>query len=73
MTHDELLSIIDINALVHPKPLVTVVKLHAPCYNEYFAYKGEDGCSECGDRSYPCPTIQAIELVIQELGYFNLQ
>ena len=65
MTHDELLAIIDVNSMVNPKPLLEVVKLHKPQENEYFAYKGEDGCAECGDRSYPCPTILAIELNLQ--------
>ena len=76
MTHDELLAIVDINALVSPKPLIAVVKLHKPksvtniWTNEVFTY-----CSICctfGDLEetsreipYPCPTIQAIEKAVK--------
>lgn len=60
MTHDELLAIVDVNALVNPKPLLAVIKLHKP-----FIVKNELLCEMCcADvylTNYPCPTIQAIE------------
>ena len=75
MTHDELQQRI-FNVSTSPKreivpdelgeALLAVTALHKPQENEYFAYKGEDGCAECGDRSYPCPTVLAIELKLQE-------
>ena len=71
MTHDELLAKLAYTPHTDPngdnmhKALHGVLKLHKPQENEYFAYKGEDGCLECGDRSYPCPTVLAIELNLQ--------
>jgi NAD-dependent dihydropyrimidine dehydrogenase PreA subunit len=47
------------------KALSAVIELHKPQADEYFAYKGEDACAECGNRSYPCPTIEAVELNLQ--------
>jgi len=76
MTHDELLARIDINALVHPKPLVEVVKLHAPVTEDFtdspFNHEPDhqdfvDFCTSCEDTVYPCETIKVIEATIKEL------
>jgi hypothetical protein len=68
MTHDELLAIVNVNALVNPKPLRAVVKLHKPIKDEWFNV-GEIICEECTHEEYtqlyPCPTIQAIEEELQ--------
>jgi hypothetical protein len=76
MTHDELLATIDVNALVHPKPLVEVVKLHAPVTEDFTNSPWNDEpdhvdfvdfCKSCVDTEYPCKTIQVIEATIKEL------
>ena len=74
MTHDELLATIDVNALVNPKPLLEVVKLHAPVTADFrnSPWSDEpdhkdfvDFCKSCVDTEYPCPTIKVIELNLQ--------
>lgn len=66
MTHDELLATVDVNALVHPKPLVEVIKLHAP--SEW------GNCLTCSGKTnetliaYPCLTIEVIEETINQLN-----
>jgi hypothetical protein len=74
MTHDELLTIIDVNSMVNPKPLLEVVKLHAPVTADFTNSPWNDEpdhqdfvdfCKSCVDTEYPCPTIKVIELNLQ--------
>jgi hypothetical protein len=74
MTHDELLAIIDVNSMVNPKPLLEVVKLHAPITEDFtdspFNHEPDhqdfvDFCTSCEDTLYPCATIKVIELNLQ--------
>lgn len=59
MTHDELLAIIDVDALVNPKPLLEVVKLHKP-----FMVQEMMCCEGCSNSEFfpyqSCPTIKVI-------------
>jgi hypothetical protein len=70
MTHDELLAKIDSFSCcsgAHELALCAVVELHTP-----FSKFGYESCQECFDveysnkqQPYPCPTIQAIERVLE--------
>jgi hypothetical protein len=70
MTHDELLAEISLASRGEyasiAVALIAVVELHKPMLwknlgNDTDGYQ----CEVCGNSSYPCPTIQAIE---KELG-----
>ena len=67
MTYDELLEIVDCASLVHPKPLLEVIKLHKP--QEITLPNGEWGtnCVVCDKWEYPCSTIDTIMEVINGL------
>ncbi len=74
MTHEELLAKIDVNSMVNPKPLLEVVKLHAPSTEDFtdspFNHEPDhqdfvDFCTSCEDTVYPCETIKVIELNLQ--------
>jgi hypothetical protein len=76
MTHEELLARIDVNALVHPKPLVDVVKLHSsitmdftdsPFNQDPDHVNFVDFCTSCVDSEWPCKTIKVIQATIEEL------
>jgi len=59
LTHEALLEFVDVNSVVNPKPLVEVIKLHAP--SEWGNCVTCSGTTNETVIAYPCVTIQAIE------------
>ena len=56
----DLLTYVDVNALVSPKAVVSVVRLHEPQLIVSLSPEFGWNCRECDNLTYPCPTIDAI-------------